>query len=471
MFFPESYTLSAAIFIRLLGCIYFFAFGAFLFQIKGLIGSRGILPITTFLDAVKRRYPDKYGYIIPTVFWLNSTDKALMGVTLAGTVISLLLVFGMIPWLMLLLLYVLYLSIISVGQDFLSFGWEGFLLEVTAHAFLISLSPLPNLMVWISVNFLLLRFHFQSGIVKFQSRDPNWRNMTALVYHYTTTPLPMALAWFMQKLPLWFQKFSCITMFVIELIVPLGVLGPENIRFAVFVAFFLLQFCIWISGNYSYLNHLTVVLSVILISNKFFPERLAVSTTDNSTWSLNLFLSLAGTTLLGLQMIRLWDHFFPSRWAYKILYPLTFFHLVNRYGIFAIMTTKRYEIIVEGSIDGSTWQEYGFWYKPSEVSRRPRRIAPYQPRIDWQVWFLPFSNFSSERWFQNFLFHLLKSTPDVLALLRINPFREHPPKYVRALVYDYEWTSYQEKKATGNWWKRTYIGEYSSVMMLKEAKR
>jgi lipase maturation factor 1 len=470
MFFPESYTISSVLFARSLGFIYFFAFGAFLFQIKGLIGQNGILPVKNFLEAVKRRYPDKYGFILPSVFWLNASDKALMAVTLAGTFLSVLLVCGFIPWLMLLLLYILYLSIISVGQDFLSFGWEGFLLEVTAHAFLLSFTTVPNLMVWISINVLVCRFHFQSGIVKFQSQDVNWRNFTALFYHYHTTPLPVALTWLMHKLPMGLQKFSCAAMFVIELILPIGVFGSENIRFAVFAAFFFLQFSIWISGNYSYLNHLTVVLCIILISNKFYPGFIEAPSVETPSLVLTAFLSLAGGVLLVLQLIRFWHHFVPSRLAYKILYPFTFFHLANRYGIFAIMTTNRYEIIVEGSYDGETWLEYCFWYKPSEVTRRPRRISPYHPRIDWQAWFLPFSDYASERWFQNFLMHLLKGSPEVLKLIRINPFPDRPPKYIKAAIFDYEWSSLKEKQQTGAWWRRTYVGNYSPIMMLRENK-
>jgi hypothetical protein len=469
MLSPESYTMSIALFLRLLGVIYFFAFGAFLFQIKGLLGENGILPINLFLDSIKNYYPKKRFFLVPTLFWIHSSDRALMILIIAGTAISILLTLGIVPWLMLLLLYVLYLSIISIGQEFLSFGWEGFLLEVTANAFLASLTPVPNLFVWISLNFLLFRFHFQSGIVKLQSHDPNWRNLTAVAYHYNTQPLPVALAWTMYKLPLSFQKFSCLVMFIIELIVPFGMFGSEYVRLGVFFAFFFLQYNIWISGNYSFLNHLTAVFSLILISNTFFlnivnkPSEVIYS---SPLW-LEIVLSIAGGFFLILQLIRFWDSFFPSRWGYKLLLPFSYVHLANRYGIFAIMTSKRYEIIIEGSQDGISWQEYGFWYKPSEVSRRPRRISPYQPRIDWQAWFLPFSDYESQRWFKSFLFHLLKGTPEVLALLRHNPFPHQPPKYIKSVVYDYEWSSAKEKKENGNWWRRTFIGNYSPVLMLR----
>ncbi len=165
--------------------------------------------------------------------------------------------------------------------------------------------------------------------------------------------------------------------------------------------------------------------------------------------------------------MRFYQHFAPNAIFRSILDTLGPYHLANRYGIFAVMTTSRYEIVIEGSEDGHIWKEYLFKHKPSELKRRPRRIAPYQPRLDWQAWFLPFTDFESERWFQSFMYHLLKGTPEVLALLRGNPFPDQPPKYVRAVVYLYEFSSKELKKQSGFWWKRTYVDTYSPVLALK----
>lgn len=469
MFTPESYTIIAEWFPRLLGFIYFFAFGAFLFQIKGLIGEKGILPLKEYLDFISSYYPKKKYYILPTVFWLDSSNRSLMLVTAAGTLFSIFLLLGFLPSLMLILLYILYLSIVSAGQDFLSFGWEGFLLEITIHAFFLSLTPIPNIMVWISINFLLFRFHFQAGVVKILSRDLTWSNLTALAYHYQTQPLPVALAWYFYKLPLWFHKQSCLLMFFIELVVPFGIFLGEEVRLGVFCLFFGLQFFIWISGNYSYLNHLTVVFSTILLNNAvitYFFGIVPVEAYPTPLW-LEIILTMIGSVLLALQVIRITQMFIPIHLFEKMISYTSFFHLANRYGIFAVMTTKRYEIVVEGSEDGKDWKEYTFRYKPSEIDRRPRRISPFQPRIDWQAWFLPFTNFQSERWFQSFLYHLLSGTPDVLKLLRGNPFPTKPPKYIRAVAYDYEYSTHEEKKENGWWWHRRYLGYYSPVLSLK----
>jgi hypothetical protein len=464
MFDLDSYTVVCQFLPRLLGAIYFFAFGAFLFQIRGLVGQNGISPVATYLQWAKLKFSKKCYYIVPTIFWLNATDAALMAVVASGTLFSVLLMLGIMPTVMLILLFLLYLSIISVGQDFLSFGWEGFLQEVCLNAILISITQVPNLFVWISINLLLFRFFLQSGAVKLQSRDPNWNNLTAVSYHYESQPIPNVVAWYIHKMPMWFHKFSCVFMFIIELVVPFLIFFGKDARIAAFILLFSLQFFIWASGNFSYLNHLTVVLIAILLPNSIWG--ITLISKPAPPFALELFLSAAGIALILLQLMRLSDHFYPNAMFRKILTPLSAFHIVNRYGIFAVMTTTRYEVVVEGSDDDESWKEYHFFHKPTELNRRPHRISPYQPRIDWQAWFLPFQGYEDEAWFQNFLRHLLLGTPEILSLLRHNPFGATPPKSVRALLYIYTFTSFQEKRKTGLWWKRTLVGSYTPELSL-----
>lgn len=467
MFTPESYTIALSLFPRLLGFIYFFAFGAFLFQIKGLLGSKGILPVTDFLKWIKRNYPNRYYKLVPTIFWFNSSDKALITVIGIGTALSVLLMLGVYPPLLLLLLYLLYLSIVNTGQDFLGFGWEGFLLEITINAFLTSLSVIPNPFVWISLNLVLFRFHLQAGAVKLQSKDPNWRNLTAIFHHYQSQPIPNIIAWYAYKLPMWFHKLSTILMFVVELVIPFGMFGPDWMRLGVFIAFVSLQLGIWFTGNFSYLNHLTIVLSLILVSNLYLAHWFTAPPLEPTPWPIYLLCSLGGIFLMTLQIVQLYHHFFPNAFFHGWLRKFDSYHIVNRYGIFAIMTTTRFEIIFEGSDDNKEWKEYTFYHKPSEVSRRPRRISPYQPRLDWQAWFLPFTTFEQEAWCEQFVYHLLKGTPEVLKLIKDTPFPSKPPKYVRSLIYDYKFTTFKEKRTSGNWWKREYVGLYNSAATLK----
>jgi hypothetical protein len=468
MFWPESYTISLLLFFRLLGFIYFFAFGAFIFQIKGLIGENGILPLNNYLSWVRKLYHQKCYGIVPTLFWFNSSNAALMIVVFVGTILSVLLMLGFHTSLMLFLIYFLYLSIVSAGQDFLSFGWEGFLLEITINAFFISLTPAPNLLLWISLNLILFRFHFQGGIVKLQSRDVNWRNLTGCFYHYQSQPIPNAIAWYAYKMPMWFHKTSTFLMLFIEIVIPFGMFGPDWMRLIVFILLVGLQWCIWITGNFSYLNHLSVVFCTILLSDHYL-SRFTAPPLESSPIAVQGLCSIAGGILIILQLLQLWQHFIPSMSLYKFFNRISPYHIANRYGIFAVMTTKRYEIIFEGSDDNENWKEYAFHFKPSEINRRPRRISPYQPRIDWQAWFLPFGSPHDNPWMQNFVYHLLKGTPDVLKLIRFNPFIDHPPKFVRTILYDYEFTTFEEKKKTGNWWKRKYMGLFTLPAQLKDA--
>lgn len=468
MWNSAEYTTSSWIFIRLLGAIFFIAIGAFFLQVKGLIGSKGILPLKEYIFFLKKRLVRKSYKRLPMIYWFSQSDRFIQGSLLLGLLAAVLLMLGIIPPLMLLTLYVIYLSLVYAGQDFMSFGWELFLLEITAHAFFLSFSTIPNPMVFLSLNFLLFRFNLQAGAVKLQSQDVNWRNLKAIYYHYQSQPLPNTQSWFVYKLPMGFHKLACLYMFFVEFIVPFGIFFNDDIRFFVFTQIFLLQFFIWFTGNFSYLNYMTVVLSVILIPDKFLPEFLRGTAGALPTpLPLDAFLYAAGTGLFALQAISLANHFFPKKEFRRILNVFSPFFLGNRYGIFAVMTTQRIEIVIEGSDDGTTWKEYAFKYKPSEVARRPRRISPYQPRLDWQAWFLPFSSFEQEPWFQSFLFSLLNGDKDVLALLRVNPFPGRPPRLIRALAYDYEFTSWKEKKETGAWWRRKLMGAYSPTLTKK----
>jgi lipase maturation factor 1 len=351
MITPDHYLIASKLFTQLLGAIYFFAFGAFLFQIRGLIGAGGILPVKDYLDWIRLRLGRSAYYKLPTLFWFNSSDAALMAVTAAGTLLSLLLLFNFYPLLMLILLYLLYFSILSVGQDFLSFGWELFLMEITLNAILLNMTASPNPLVWISLNLLLFRFHFQGGIVKLLSRDPNWRNLTAIAYHYQTQPIPNATAWYVHKLPLWFHKASTMIMFIIELLVPFFIFFPlDEVRLGVFICFVGLQAMIYLTGNFSYLNHLTLVFSILLVSDRYLTPIFGTPLTPPPTpFLLEWLVTLLATPLLFLQIICLWNQLFPHQSLYvHLLRRAQSYFLVCRYGIFAVMTTKRYEI---GKID------------------------------------------------------------------------------------------------------------------------
>lgn len=467
MFDPMNYLLIHEWFPRFMGFIYFIVFGAFVIQWPGLFGVEGILPIGKHLERVKQHFGKERWWRYPTLLWIDSSDRAIQTLMLSGFSISILLMLGIYPALCLLILYALYLSVVNSGQDFLCFGWDVFILEITINAFFFALTPSPNLIIWLSLNLLLFRFHIQAGAVKLQSNDHNWWNLKALYYHYLTQPLPNTQAWYVQKLPMWFQQLSSLNMFIIELLVPFLMFGNEHIRFLVFICFFGLQFFIWFTGNFSYLNYMTVALSTICLSDTYMGYLFGTPPPPTATpLLLDGLVSIAGLFFIGLQLIQLYIHFFWRRDLAQFLSYFQMYHIVNRYGIFAIMTVKRYEIIVQGSDDGKEWKEYQFYWKPGEVDRRPTRISPYQPRLDWQAWFLPFNTYQHNVWFQNFLIRLLQGSKPVLKLLRLNPFPDKPPQYIRAVVYDYVYTDAKTKRESGRWWERTYVGEYSPVLQI-----
>ncbi len=456
---PEAYTIISSLFPRLLGMIYFFAFFPFIFQIKGLVGEKGILPAQQYLEVFRKRMGKRRYFLLPTLFWLNCSDRALVIVPVIGSVLSVLLMLGVCPPLLLAVLILLHLSIVTIGQDFLGFGWEGFFLELSYHALLMSLTVVPNIFVWLSVNVLIFRMHLQAGTCKLMSGDPSWKNLTALCVHYQTQPIPSTLAWYAHKLPVWFQKLSVAAMLAAEIVLPFLVFGIEQMRLIAFAGFFGLQFFIWVSGNYSYLNYLTSVAVSLLISNTYLSGYISAPDPASHSWVISSFISLGGIGLLAVQLLALWYHFFRTPWLNRLFRNLFPYHLGNRFGIFAVMTTERYEVVLEGSMDGEQWEEFLFWFKPSEPERRPRRIAPFQPRLDWQAWFLPFTTFENSRWFQQFVVRILEDSPEVRKLVRFHPFPGHPPKFLRAKLYLYEFTPWGAK----NWWKRKEIGEYMDI--------
>lgn len=467
--YPSNYSLAIELFIRLLGLLYLCVYIPFLFQIRGLYGKEGILPITDFLNAIKNRHGRKSYHLVPTLFWINSSDTALLVFVWSGIALATLLLFGVMPAVMLLLLFILHLSLASAGQEFMSFGWETLLIEITFTALLLVATAPYNTIAWIALNFLLMRFMIQAGASKLRAGDKNWRNLTALSYHYLSQPIPNAVAWYMDKLPMWFHKISTVAMFWVELAVPLLIFNIPEVRLFAFANFFGLLMIIWISGNFSYLNHMTAVFCVILISNRFLePFMGAPVVVEPSYFIWDLLISIISGGVLFLEVINLWNYFFPNSTFQKLLvfwYP---YHICHPHQLFSVMTTDRNEVVIEGSDDGKEWKEYLFWFKPSEISRRPRRISPFQPRIDWQAWFLPFRPYGYQNWFHRLLQQLLLGSKSVEKLFRHNPFPDHPPRYLRSLFYRYTFTTFEERKATGNWWKRQLLGQYSSPVELKK---
>jgi predicted DCC family thiol-disulfide oxidoreductase YuxK len=464
---PARYDLVAFLFLRLFGLIYLSAFSSFAVQALGLVGSHGILPLAEMVDTVAGRLGPERFLLAPMVFWLNDSDLAIEAVCWAGVGLSLLLTLNLLPRLSLFLLYALYLSLFYAGQVFMSFQWDTFLLETGFIALLLSVAPKPG--IWL-LRWLLFRFMFMSGVVKLLSGDPNWWNLSALSYHFLTQPLPTPLAWYAAQLPPGLLRVATGSMFVVELVLPFLIFLPRRLRFVAGFGILLLQSCILLTGNYNWFNLQTMLLCLPLFDDaalrKIVPSRLV----RGLAWrTVNRVparaVTIVVTALAGLMvfcsLVEMDERFggnppAPALAVDAIVEPL---HLVSAYGLFAVMTTTRHEIIIQGSDDGVAWRDYEFRYKPGDVARRPLWNIPHQPRLDWQMWFAALEDPQRLPWFWHFLERLLQNEPTVTALLEKNPFPDKPPAYVRAEFYDYTFADSAEK-AKGQWWDRRLLGLY-----------
>lgn len=436
---PPTHEAAREIFIRLLGLVYLFAFASLWTQIAGLIGHDGILPVDRFLPAARAHFGANAAHYFPTLFWLNSSDTALKLVCAAGGALSLLLILGAAPTPILVCLWALYLSLTTAGQDFLGFQWDILLLETGFLAIFLRGAAGLWLLRW-----LLFKLLFESGTVKLLSGDPAWRNLTALYYHYETQPLPTWVGWYAQQLPHWFQRLSALYMFAVELAAPFLIFLPRRPRVLAFAAIVSLQTLIALTGNYCFFNLLTMALCVLLLDDAFLRWKPAAPARP-SRWPAWAMVLVAAVSLLS-----------PS--------ALAPFHVSNRYGLFAVMTTSRPEIIIEGSRDGTTWSEYKFKWKPSDLNSRPRFVAPHQPRLDWQMWFAALGPTQQSPWFFNLAGRLFQGSPAVIGLFANNPFPDSPPRYLRALVYDYHFTNFAQKRGDGAWWRREPEGLFCPVL-------
>ncbi|HLJ15575.1 MAG TPA: lipase maturation factor family protein [Bryobacteraceae bacterium] len=470
---PSSHSLACWLFLKILAVIYFIAFVSFGHQILGLIGSHGLLPIADYLRDAHNALGTAAYRDLPCIFWLDSSDAMLQAVAVAGAVFAISLFFNTARRITLVLLFILYLSLSSAGQTFMSFQWDALLLETGFLAIFLTAERWRVWLLW----WLLFRLIFLSGSVKLLSHDPTWRSLTALDYHYWTQPLPTPIAWYMAQLPGWFQAMSVGFVFVVELGAPFLIFAGRRLRRVAAAAIASLQILILITGNYTFFNWLTLALCVLLIDDalwqrvlsarfaeharRLFPVKAPSGIQRDITIALVIFVgTVSGAQLLETFLgVRPW----PLSTIQNLIAP---FQVVNTYGLFASMTTSRPEIIIEGSNDGSQWREYSFRYKPGDVKRSPPWVAPYQPRLDWQMWFAALGNYQQNPWFVSLMRHLLAGTPQVLALLQTDPFPGAPPRLIRAQLYDYHFTNFSERHTSGAWWRRTPVGMYFPAVSL-----
>ncbi len=470
------------LFLRGLGCIYLIAFLSLWVQIHGLIGSNGISPAEQYLEAVRQQIGTEGYYLVPTLFWLNPSDIFLHFLCAGGVLLSLVLIVGFFPTFTLAGLWVFYLSLVTVGQAFLSFQWDVLLLEAGFLA--IFFAPLQlretftrasqpsTAFLWL-LRWLLFRLIFASGFVKLAS-DEVWRNLTALNFHYETQPLPTSLGWYVHQLPEGFQKASVIGMFAAELVVPFVIFAPRRLRTIGCIGLVGLQMLIILTGNYCFFNLLTIALCLLLIDDvtwkglltkRFMPAIRFIEQPPRRY--KRICIAIVATLLLLLSGIRFGGQLFRETRFPDVAW-IAPFRSVNTYGLFADMTESRPEIIVEGSNDRITWETYQFRWKPGDLTVAPKWVAPHQPRLDWQMWFAALQgSYQRTPWFLNFMGALLQGKSEVLQLLADNPFPDTPPRYIRATLYDYRFTDLATKRSEGTWWHREWKSIYCPAISLR----
>jgi hypothetical protein len=457
--------------------VYLVAFLCALRQGRPLIGHEGLLPADLFLARVAARAgsPLAAYWALPTLFWIDASDKALNAVAWAGALLSLVVLAGFANAPILLALWALYLSYVHVGQLFYGYGWEFLLVETGFLAvFLVPAwrvepfprgTPTPVPVVWL-LRWLAFRLMLGAGLIKLRG-DPCWRDLTCMLYHYETQPIPNPLSPLLHHMPAWFHSFEVLVNHVVELVAPFTVFGPRRLRHAGGLALVLFQVLLILGGNLAFLNWLTLTVCVACFDDSLLGrlaprrlfERLEALPEEWDASRARFAVTALLVLLVGVLSLNPVANLLSPGQAMNASFDP--FGLVNTYGAFGSVGRERPEIVLEGTDDdpaspAARWRAYELPCKPGDPARRPCVTAPYHRRLDWQMWFAAMSTAEEEPWLIHLVWQLLKGDPATLTLFADVPFRDHPPRSVRVLLYRYEFTSRGEP----GWWRRTLLGEY-----------
>ncbi len=494
---PARYVWGSWAFMRLLGVVYLLAFLSIWWQLEGLLASDGILAVSRQFEWIAERVEGWAFWRVPSLFWIVGTsDAALHAVCAAGVVLSVLLIGGATPLVVLPLLWALYLSIQSAGAVFLGYQWDILLLEAGFLAMFIAprlgrARLLPGaapsqLGLWV-LWFLSFKLMFMSGLVKLRSGDLAWRDLSALDYHFFTQPIPTWTSYYAHHMPSALLRASTAVMFVIEVALPFMIVLPARFRRIAGFGSIALQLGIMATGNYGFFNLLSIALAVILIDDRAIlglcPARLrarleAIELDKPSPLPKALrvvFVSLA-FAMLTLSALRMTMQLVPTvpipAPAKRVVEVAQRFRIVSNYGLFAVMTKTRPEIELEGSRDGLDWQSYTFYWKPGPLDRAPSFAGPHMPRLDWQMWFAGLGNCARNPWLIAFQQRLLEGNSPAAGLLKDDPFADQAPRYIRTTLYHYEFTSMEQRRAdpTRPWWRRELVGSYCPVLTLQDGE-
>jgi len=491
-----GYLAARWLFLRALGLIFFSAFYSLIFQIRGLIGPHGILPANDYLVHVARTFGASRFWFAPTLFWITSSDRFLMTVCIAGIAASLLLAGNIAPRWMLVICLVAFLSFVAAAQDFASYQSDGMLLQAGFISLFLA-SPgwrpgwgerhPPSRASRFLLVFLMFCIYFESGVAKIRGGDPEWRDFTAMDQYYQNGPLPTWIAWYAHQLPHGFHVATAVLTMALELSLIFAIWLPRRTRIVMFFGLTAWQAGIILTSNYAFLNYIVLSLAFLLLDDKFLrrflPRALRVATANAvgsdapipppdaapaPHWREHLNFGLQGFSLS-------WIFYASGALLLFMLAPsaqlptgpiraLEPFRFANQFGLFGVMTRRRYELEFQGSNDGQNWTAYPFRYKPQDVDKPPRIYAPYQPRFDWNLWFASLGDWQQYRFVLNVEERLLDGEPDVLSLFAKNPFPNHPPEQIRVIRWQYWFTARAERRAEGAWWQREEVGLYAPVL-------
>ena len=457
-----TYWHSRFVFERALALVYLLAFVGAANQFVPLLGARGLLPVTRFTELVSFRSS-------PSLFHFWHTDAAFRVTAWAGAVLACAILAGLpqrlgatavaLTW---LTMWVLYLSLVNVGQTFYGFGWELILLEAGFFAAFLGgrATPPSPWLSWIWA-WLLFRVMFGAGLIKLRG-DPCWRDLTCLDYYFETQPIPNPLSWHFHWLPHVVHRAGVAFNHAVELVVPFFYFAPQPLAGIAALLTIAFQLVLIVSGNLSWLNWLTLVISLPLLDDRFWSwlPVTAASAPPHPAYRVAVYVVVALVVVLSVRPLR-------NLVSRRQLMNFSFnrLHLVGTYGAFGSITRTRYEIVIEGTAAAvlsadTVWRPYEFKGKPGDPRRRPAQIAPYHLRLDWLMWFAAMSPRPRDVWFYTLIDKLLEGDRAVLGLLASNPFPDEPPRFVRARYFLYRFTTPDERRATGDWWHRQLVGDY-----------
>ena len=462
--------------LRLLGVVYAIAFYVAIQQVIPLIGSNGLMPLGIYLQEVSSSLGSRSAgfWRLPSLFWFWHSNTALLTVSWIGFVLSCLIALGLANAIIMVVLWLLYMSIVHVGQIWYGYGWEIQLLETGFLAIflcpLIDLRPFPKretpFPIIVLFRFLIFRIMLGAGLIKLRGSEL-WSNATALYYHFETQPLPGPLSRWFYFLPHIILKMGVWYNWLAELVAPLFAFGPRIARHIAGVVMILLQIILILSGNLSFLNWLTIVPALACLDDGFWAKMLpsflvrkaeeaAGRAEESKPMKVTSWVVVVIVGLLSIQpMLNILS---PSQIMNTSFDPLD---LVNTYGAFGAVGKERYNIVFEGTNDSepdetADWKPYLYKGLPVQLDERPPQVAPYQLRLDWQMWFASMASPSQYPWTLNLVWKLLQNDPSAIGLFANNPFPDRPPKYVRAVLYKYHFAKPGNQE--GKWWTRERQG-------------